>query len=72
MKDAKAFALGLKDNFGVQSGVFNAPIGGKPEISQKIGSVKIKLDAKNPITQDVLGFTQGYVDGVNLYFDLAE
>ena len=72
MKDAKAFALGLKDNFGVQSGAFSAPIGKKPEISQKIGPVKVKLDSKNPLTQDVLGFTQGYVDGVNLYFDLAE
>jgi Mg-chelatase subunit ChlD len=72
MKDAKAFALGLKDNFGVQSGVFSAGIGGQPEISQKIGPVKMKLDAKSPLTQDILGFTQGYVDGVNLYFDLAD
>lgn len=72
MKEAKAFALGLKNSFGVKADVFSAGIGGAPEISQKIGPVKLKLDAKNPITQDVLGFTQGYEDGVNLYFDLAK
>ncbi len=72
LKEAKAFALGLKDSFGVKKGVFSSGIGGTPEISQSFGPIKVSFNGKGGISQDVVGFTQGFEAGVNYYFEKAK
>jgi Mg-chelatase subunit ChlD len=72
LKEAKAIALGMKDSFGIKSGPVTGSIGGKLEISQTFGPVKAGFDGGTILSQDVLGFTQGYEAGVNHYFSEAE
>jgi uncharacterized protein with von Willebrand factor type A (vWA) domain len=72
LEKAKNFALGLKSNFGVKVGKFGIGVGGKPSISQKFGDAKGSFDGKFNLSQNVLGFTQGYEEGVNFYFDIAK
>jgi Mg-chelatase subunit ChlD len=72
LKEAKAIALGIKDSFGIKSGPASGSVGGKLEISQTFGPVKVGFDGGVIFTQDVLGFTQGYEDGVKAYFEAAQ
>jgi len=68
LKNAKAFALGLKTSFGLQAGPIKAPVGGMVNLSTAYGPVVAKFDGTGKITQNALGFTQGYEAGVNYYF----
>ncbi|MBE0450641.1 MAG: VWA domain-containing protein [Clostridia bacterium] len=72
MKEAQAFALGLKDSFGFSAGPVGASIGGKINISQQFGPVEASFDGSFNLSQNVLGFTQGYEDGVNYYFSKSQ
>lgn len=68
LKNAKAFALGMKGSFGLKEGPVKAPVGGMVNLSASYGPVVAKFDGTGKITQNALGFTQGYEAGVNYYF----
>jgi hypothetical protein len=72
MKKAKALALGIADNFGAGIGAVSGSIGGTPEVSQSIGPVKASFNGSFGLSEDVLGFQEGYKAGVALYFEMAE
>lgn len=72
LKDAKKFVLGMKDSFGVKAGKFSMSVGGKPQISQDIGVIKVSFDGGVGIGQTVFGFTEGFVAGVEKYFEKAK
>ena len=66
---AKQFAMGLADNFEVSNGPFSMGIGGTPELSQSLGPIKGSLDSGGgSLSEDILGFKNGYESGVNYYF----
>ncbi|MBN2796108.1 MAG: VWA domain-containing protein [Clostridia bacterium] len=73
LEKAKAFALGLADNFGVKFGDnVSGSIGGTISASQSVGPVNFTFDGKFDAKQGVLGYTEGYIEGVKLYFDIAK
>ncbi len=72
LEEAKKFALGMKDSFGIKQGKFSMGVGGKPTLSQSFGFFKYSFDGKGAFKQNIVGFTQGYEAGVNYYFDQAE
>lgn len=66
---AQAFALGLADNFEVSNGPLSMGVGGTPELSQSLGPIKGSLDSGGgSLSEDILGFKNGYESGVNYYF----
>jgi len=71
IKSAKAFALGIADNFEVQVGSVTVGIGKTPELN---GTAKEIQDTfkKGKKNDSSTGFKEGYIDGVNLYFKLVE
>ena len=67
---AKNFALGLSGNFSVEDGAFSMGVGGTPQISQTIGPINISFDKSGAgISEDILGFVNGYKAGVEYYFN---
>lgn len=72
LEQAKKFALGMKDSFGIKAGPFGMSVGGKPSLSQNFGAFKYSFDGKGAFKQNIVGFTQGFEAGVNYYFDNAE
>ncbi len=72
LEEAKKFALGMKDSFGIKKGIFSMGVGGKPSLSQSFGPIKYSFDGKGAWKQNIVGFTQGFEAGVNYYFDNAE
>lgn len=72
LSDAKAFVLGMKDSFGLKSGPFSIGVGGKPQVSQKFGPIKASFNGQKGIGQTLFGFTEGFVAGIEYYFDASE
>jgi hypothetical protein len=73
LKNAKALALGLADGFGVKFGDnISGSIGGTVSASQSFGPINFTFDGSFDVKQGVLGYTEGYIEGVKLYFDIAK
>jgi len=72
LKDAKAFVMGMKNSFGVKEGSFSIAIGGKPQVGAKYGPLKASFNGKMNIGTTVVGFTEGFIAGINKYFEEAE
>jgi hypothetical protein len=71
LKEAQSFTLGLLDNFGVSYGPIGLSVGGTPKISQQFGPVEASFDGSFGLSQNILGFTQGFEAGVKYYFEAA-
>lgn len=72
LEEAKKYALGMKDAFGLKAGPFSKGVGGKPSFNINFGLFKWSFDGKGGFKQNVVGFTQGYEAGVNYYFEMAQ
>lgn len=75
-KMAQEYALSLKQFFGVSKGPVGVDIGGN-EASLGIGPIKgtighSGLDWEKNLKENVLGFTNGYEEGVMIYFDVTK
>lgn len=69
LKKAKAFALSISKQFSTSIGSVGGSIGG----SQDVGPVTFSAGTGGVgASQNVLGFTQGFVEGINFYFDIAK
>ncbi len=68
-KAAFAFAYGLADNATAKDGKGSVDIGGSPEISQSLGPIKISLNQGGlGVGDNVLGYSNGFKKGVEMYF----
>ncbi len=72
LKNAKAFALGISKKFGYSMGGVGGSVGGTISASQSVGPVNVTFNGKPDISQNSLGFTEGFVEGVKIYFDSAK
>lgn len=72
LKKAKALALGIVKNFDVKEGIVGGSVGGTISASTNVGPIKLSFDGSFNISQGVLGFNEGFTDGVKLYFDVAK
>jgi len=69
LKKAKAFALDISKRFSTSIG----GVGGTPGASQSVGPIKFSAGTSGAsVSQNVLGFTEGFVEGINFYFDIAK
>lgn len=69
LKKAKAFALSISKQLSTSIGGVGGSVGG----SQDVGPVTFSAGTGGvSASQNVLGFTQGFVDGINFYFDIAK
>ncbi|MBI9012709.1 MAG: VWA domain-containing protein [Clostridiales bacterium] len=69
LKKAKAFALSISKRFSTSIGGVGGSIGG----SKDVGPVTFSAGTSGVgVSQNVLGFTQGFVEGINFYFDIAK
>lgn len=71
MSEAKAFAMGIANNFGAKIGPLTGGIGGKLGVVKTFGPVKFSYDGSAKASQNVLTFKAGFMDGVQFYFDHA-
>lgn len=71
LENARKFALGMKDSFGLKYGKVSMGVGSKPQISQKFMDFKFSFNGKVGISQTIYGFGTGFEDGVNAYFEKA-
>ena len=70
---AKAYAMGIKDAFEFKAGPAGYSVGGLPEISGSAYGIKGTLGTGGiTLGQDLLGFANGYADGVAYYFSKAK
>lgn len=73
LKKAKAAALGVQKAFGFNQGPAGYGVGGLPEISGSSHGIKASLGSGGiTLSQDVLGFGNGYAAGVDYYFSKAK
>jgi len=72
LKNAKAFALGISKKFGYSMGGVGGSVGGTISASQSVGPVNVTFNGKPDISQNSLGFTEGFVEGIKIYFDCAK
>ncbi|MCH4889775.1 VWA domain-containing protein [Acidaminobacter sp. JC074] len=72
LKNAKSFALGISKKFGYSKAGVGGSVGGTISASQSLGPVKVTFNGKPDISQNSLGYTEGFVEGVKIYFDSAK
>ncbi len=73
LSKAKAYAMGIKDAFEFKAGPAGYSVGGLPEISGSANGIKATLGTGGiTLGQDLLGFANGYADGVAYYFSKAK